>query len=70
MFNFTAMGLGNHDFDDGIEGLVPFAKNISFPLLAANIDPNSPRFGELAPYFKNSTVVHVKGVKVSEKIST
>ena len=26
MINFTAMSLGNHDFDDGVEGLAPFVK--------------------------------------------
>ena len=25
--NYTAMGIGNHDFDDGADGLVPFAEN-------------------------------------------
>lgn len=24
MINFTAMSLGNHEFDDGINGLIPF----------------------------------------------
>ena len=38
MFNYTAMGLGNHDFDDGIPGLVPFIQQANFAVLAANID--------------------------------
>ena len=24
--NYTAMGIGNHDFDDGVDGLIPFAE--------------------------------------------
>jgi 2',3'-cyclic-nucleotide 2'-phosphodiesterase (5'-nucleotidase family) len=38
MFNYTAMGLGNHDFDDGIEGLVPFIRGANFAVLASNIN--------------------------------
>ena len=30
--------MGNHEFDDGIEGLVPFLENATFPVLAANIN--------------------------------
>ena len=38
MLNYTAISLGNHDFDDGIEGLIPFLKGVNFPVLAANMD--------------------------------
>lgn len=30
--------LGNHEFDDGMDGLVPFLDNVTFPILAANLD--------------------------------
>ena len=30
LMNFTAMALGNHELDDGVEGLVPFLKG-KFP---------------------------------------
>ena len=30
--------LGNHEFDDGIAGFLPFAKNVSYPLICANCD--------------------------------
>ncbi|MCX8043059.1 MAG: 5'-nucleotidase/apyrase family protein [Desulfobacterota bacterium] len=33
-----AMCLGNHEFDKGIEVLADFARRVSFPLLAANLD--------------------------------
>jgi 2',3'-cyclic-nucleotide 2'-phosphodiesterase (5'-nucleotidase family) len=26
LIQFSAMSLGNHDFDDGLEGLLPFVK--------------------------------------------
>jgi 5'-nucleotidase len=34
---YDAFGLGNHDFDDGVEGIVPFIEGADFPVLAANI---------------------------------
>ena len=27
LLNFDAMTLGNHEFDDGVKGLVPFLRN-------------------------------------------
>ncbi|XP_042212345.1 snake venom 5'-nucleotidase-like [Homarus americanus] len=33
-----AMSFGNHEFDDGISGVVPFLENVTFPVLAANIE--------------------------------
>ncbi|XP_023236967.1 protein 5NUC-like [Centruroides sculpturatus] len=33
-----AMALGNHEFDDGVEGLLPFLENVNFPVLGCNID--------------------------------
>uniref|UniRef100_A0A8W7PNK4 Calcineurin-like phosphoesterase domain-containing protein n=1 Tax=Anopheles coluzzii TaxID=1518534 RepID=A0A8W7PNK4_ANOCL len=33
-----AMTLGNHEFDHGVEGLVPFLGAIDSPMLVANID--------------------------------
>ena len=34
----TEQSLGNHEFDDGIAGFLPFAKNVSYPLVCANCD--------------------------------
>jgi hypothetical protein len=28
MLNFTAASLGNHEFDDGLDGLIPFVKGM------------------------------------------
>lgn len=30
--------LGNHEFDDGVPGLLPFLENVKFPVLASNLD--------------------------------
>lgn len=32
------MCLGNHEFDDGVQGLVPYLRNISVPVVAANVN--------------------------------
>ena len=36
--NIPFQSLGNHEFDDGINGLRPFIKNTDYPLLCANCD--------------------------------
>jgi len=40
--NFTAMVLGNHEFDNGVEELGQFASKLDFPVLSTNTDlPNN-----------------------------
>lgn len=34
----TKKTIGNHEFDNGISGLVPFLERVTFPVVAANID--------------------------------
>ena len=38
VLNYTAGSLGNHDWDDGGQGLQPFVDGVNFPVLAANLD--------------------------------
>ncbi|KAL5289325.1 hypothetical protein ACFFRR_009461 [Megaselia abdita] len=58
------ISLGNHEFDEGIEGLVPFVKNASMPVLAANLDfskvPQLKNISSLKP----SEVLTLNGTKV------
>ncbi|WOI56616.1 bifunctional metallophosphatase/5'-nucleotidase [Palleronia sp. LCG004] len=35
---YDAMAVGNHEFDDGPEGLAKFLEQVEFPVLSANID--------------------------------
>ncbi|XP_037077649.1 5'-nucleotidase-like isoform X2 [Pollicipes pollicipes] len=35
---YDAMALGNHEFDDGLTGLLPYMDNVSHPLVCTNID--------------------------------
>jgi len=65
LLNYTAMGLGNHDFDDSIVGIAPFAEQTTFDLLAANIQNNllDGSFTE-GEHYNKSTIKEVRGVKV------
>ncbi|MBX3120232.1 MAG: 5'-nucleotidase C-terminal domain-containing protein [Fimbriimonadaceae bacterium] len=59
---FQAMVVGNHEFDKGPAPLATFAKQASFPLLAANIDVSNSR--ALDGLIRPSTVIDVGGAKV------
>ena len=59
---FDAMALGNHEFDDGEEALVPFIDQAKFPILGVNIKPNnqSKANGKIKP----SVVLEIGGEKI------
>ena len=61
-FNYTAMGVGNHDFDDGKDGLIPFVKDVGFPVLASNL--NLTLLPDLADVLPKSQIVSIGGYKV------
>jgi 5'-nucleotidase len=56
--------LGNHEFDDGVDGLVPFIENATFPILASNLDL-SQEIPLNIPNLKKSFVFDLDGVKVA-----
>ena len=55
VLNYTAGSLGNHDWDDGGEGLQPFVNGVNFPVLAANLVSSVVR------KVRRSVVVRVRG---------
>lgn len=58
---FKPQSLGNHEFDDGVEGLAPFIQNISIPVLAANLNVSQePGLRKLRP----SVILNVGSKKV------
>merc|ERR1719193_2100177 len=57
------MGLGNHDFDDQVAGITPFAEQINFDLLASNLMTSTDTFVE-GVHFKRSVVKVINGVQV------
>ena len=84
LLNYTAMGVGNHDFDDSVEGFVPFAEQVedcekclfcqiqvNFPLLGANINSSLPSFTETNHYNKVKQVTgrHHKWLRTNQPTS-
>merc|ERR1711892_1373208 len=65
VLNYTAMGVGNHDFDDSIVGFAPFAEQTSFDMLASNI-VNTIDDGsfEEGIHYNKSSIKTVKGRKI------
>jgi len=62
LLNFDAMTLGNHEFDDGVKGLVPFLKNQTVPFVVSNIDiQHTP---ELSGLYQPSVVIRVGGRRI------
>ena len=58
---YDASTLGNHDFDNGLEGLQRQLPNASFPFLIANYDfSKTPLAGRFAPY----KVFEKQGVRI------
>lgn len=58
-----AISLGNHEFDDGVNGLIPFIKKANFPVLATNLDlSKEPELK--ATKLANSTILKINGTKI------
>ncbi|XP_061719225.1 uncharacterized protein LOC133526563 [Cydia pomonella] len=56
--------LGNHEFDETVDGLVPFIKNISSPVVAANLILNDvPELQEVNNLYE-TVVLEKNGVKI------
>ena len=50
--NYTAVAVGNHEFDQGSQVLANFIKSANFPMLSANLKivGNSPLQGQIQPW--------------------
>lgn len=59
---YDAMAVGNHEFDDGPEGLAAFLDKVDFPVLSANIDVSGNN--RLADRVGKSTVLEVGGAQI------
>lgn len=62
LIGFHAATVGNHEFDDGPEGLTGFAKQINFPLYCCNLDFSA--YPELANRIKPWGIAQVGKEKV------
>ncbi len=59
---YTAMTVGNHEFDDGPEVLRGFMDSVDFPILMSNADVSAEPL--LADVLKKSTVIEQNGEKI------
>ncbi len=59
---FDAMAVGNHEFDDGDQGLRDLTDRVSFPVISGNIDVSGSNI--LAGQVDNHTVLEVGGQKI------
>lgn len=59
---YDAMAVGNHEFDDGPEGLAKFIDLVSFPVVSGNLDLSREEL--LRNRVKNSVIIEVGGQKI------
>lgn len=59
---FDVMAVGNHEFDDGDEGLAKLADGVSFPVISGNIDVSQSNI--LAGKIKDHVILEVGGEKI------
>ncbi|WP_208350891.1 bifunctional metallophosphatase/5'-nucleotidase [Pseudaestuariivita rosea] len=59
---FDAMAVGNHEFDDGPEGLAKLADGVSFPVISGNLDLSSSNV--LNGKVENHVVLEVGGERI------
>ncbi|XP_053617315.1 apyrase-like [Plodia interpunctella] len=62
MMPHDAHVLGNHEFDHGIEGLVPYLERLNSTMLGANV--NTTFEPDMTPYVKNHVVVERRGRRI------
>lgn len=63
-FNHFFQCLGNHEFDEDVDGVVPFIKNLTTPVLAANLILDKvPKLQNITNLYK-SIIILKKGVKI------
>ncbi|XP_063404663.1 snake venom 5'-nucleotidase-like [Mytilus trossulus] len=63
LLGYDAMALGNHEFDDGIKGLLPLVENSDdFKILSCNIDTSGEPL--IQNKFLKSVIIDVNGEKI------
>jgi len=59
---FDAMAVGNHEFDDGDEGLLKLIDGVSFPIVSGNLDVSASNI--LAGKLSDHVILEVGGEKI------
>ncbi|CAM5131846.1 unnamed protein product [Natator depressus] len=62
---YDAMALGNHEFDNGLDGLLdPLLKNVNFSILSANIQASKSVASRITGYFQPYKILQVGSEKI------
>ncbi|KAK3522692.1 hypothetical protein QTP86_029695 [Hemibagrus guttatus] len=61
---YDAMALGNHEFDNGVDGLKPFLQQVNCTVLSANIKAVDPVASQISGYYSPSKILTVGTEKV------
>ncbi|XP_074847051.1 5'-nucleotidase isoform X2 [Carettochelys insculpta] len=65
LLGYDAMALGNHEFDNGLDGLLdPLLKNVNFSILSANIRAHKSVESRIAGYIQPYKILHVGSEKI------
>ncbi|XP_075963682.1 snake venom 5'-nucleotidase-like [Anarhichas minor] len=63
---YDAMAFGNHEFDNGVEGLIqPFLQTVNYSAVSANIKPDQTLAEKLSGYYQPYTVINVGSERVA-----
>ncbi|KAG5846754.1 hypothetical protein ANANG_G00118320 [Anguilla anguilla] len=63
---YDAMALGNHEFDNGVDGLIkPFLQEVNCSILSANIKPDATLAPKIAGYYMPYKIFDVSTEKVA-----
>ncbi|XP_049916995.1 snake venom 5'-nucleotidase-like [Epinephelus moara] len=63
---YDAMAFGNHEFDNGVEGLIkPFLQNVSCAVVSANIKPDQTLDATFGIHYQPYTLLDVGSEKVA-----
>lgn len=60
---YTALTLGNHEFDQGASVVEELARRAQFPFLAANL--RSENTGQIPPYVRPFLILRFRGVRIA-----
>nr|XP_057946130.1 5'-nucleotidase [Doryrhamphus excisus] len=63
---YHAMAFGNHEFDNGVEGLIqPFLQNVNCSVVSANLKADQTLSAKLSGYYQPYTVIPVGSERVA-----
>lgn len=61
---YLFQSLGNHELDNGVSGLTPFIKNLTCPVLAANLILTAEPDLEAEENLMKSVIININGTKI------